>query len=101
MSKNSNPFLEELSLMVERLSKRDDYKGSLQISSAPINGGFINMITASENVDLQKKVHVELDSQFAELVSDVQISERRDRVLDSLPEELKHYGKLLYKCSEG
>ncbi len=101
MSENSNPFLEELCLMVERLSKRKDYKGSLQISTAPINGGFIHMITASENVDLQKNSHEELNSQFEELVSNIQSSERRDRVIDSLPENLKHFGELLYKSNEG
>ncbi|MBD0788137.1 hypothetical protein HUO09_17420 [Vibrio sp. Y2-5] len=46
---------------------------------------------------LQKNVHVEIDAKFCELVSDVQIIERRERILDSLPEELKQFGNVLYK----
>ncbi|KIF53081.1 hypothetical protein [Vibrio owensii] len=84
-SVSNDPFVEELNLMVERLSKRGDYKGSLQVSMGKVNGENTYMIIASENKDAQDKLHTILGERFNEVC----IEERAEQFRNMMPEGLK------------
>ncbi|AIW22601.1 hypothetical protein F0267_00495 [Vibrio coralliilyticus] len=84
-SVSNDPFVEELNLMVERLSKRGDYKGSLQVSMGKVNGENTYMIIASENKDAQDKLHTILGERFNEVC----IEDRAEQFRNMMPEGLK------------
>ena len=84
-----DPFLQELELMVERLSQRKDYEGSLQISTGLVNGKFTHMITASNNRDSQRKAQVVLEQAFNDYCLAEKTAELDHLFQEMLPESLK------------
>lgn len=86
-SVSNDPFAEELNLMVERLSKRSDYKGTLQVSMGKVNGENTYLITASENKDAQDKLHTILGERFNEVC----VADRAEQFRNMMPESLKQF----------
>ena len=82
---SNDPFVEELNLMVERLSKRGDYKGTLQVSMGKVNDENTYMITASESKDAQDKLHTILGEHFNEVCA----ADRAEQFRNMMPESLK------------
>lgn len=86
---SKDPLLEELQHLIERLRKREDYKGSLQISTCSVHGESTHMITASGNVDSQKRLHIELDQSFKEFASEEQRTKMTQSTQDSISRTLR------------